>query len=186
MDNSFWYVYFPYRAANHFVPWRVKAMERNKERMAKEGLISEWLKARSHWASVSAFATSQTDLFTRKHSSRMRTDRVVTRPSSEPVSITPIVDKQTRVKTLPSLAVGKYISVDPGFSLCWSIEKRNEMKVPQRLTPLRMAAMWLHQLFLQSVVCVNCSVCRCQTVWMDLYPGRVPWVKDGNDSESPP
>ena len=36
----------------------------------------------------------------------MRTDRAVTRPSSEPVSMRPIVDRQTPVKTLPSLAVG--------------------------------------------------------------------------------
>ena len=43
---------------------------------------------------------------TRKHSSRMRTDRAVTRPSSEPVGMRPIVDRQTPVKTLPSLAVG--------------------------------------------------------------------------------
>ena len=33
----------------------------------------------------------------------MRTDRAVTRPSSEPVSMRPIVDRQTSVKTLPSL-----------------------------------------------------------------------------------
>ena len=37
----------------------------------------------------------------------MRTDRAVRRPSSEPVAVTPIVDRQTPVKTLPSLAVGK-------------------------------------------------------------------------------
>ena len=37
----------------------------------------------------------------------MHTDRAVTRPSSEPVSMRPIVDRQTPVKTLPSLAVGK-------------------------------------------------------------------------------
>ena len=43
---------------------------------------------------------------TRKHSSRMRTNRTITRPSSEPVSMRPIVDRQTPVKTLPSLAVG--------------------------------------------------------------------------------
>ena len=35
----------------------------------------------------------------------MRTDRAVTRPSSEPVFMRPIVDRQTPVKTLPSLAV---------------------------------------------------------------------------------
>ena len=45
---------------------------------------------------------------TRKHSSRMRTDHDVTRPSSEPVSMRPIVDRQTPLKTLPSLAVGNY------------------------------------------------------------------------------
>ena len=38
----------------------------------------------------------------------MCTDRAVTWPSSEPVSMRPIVDRQTPVKTLPSLAVGKY------------------------------------------------------------------------------
>ena len=36
----------------------------------------------------------------------MHTARAVTRPSSEPVSMRPIVDRQTPVKTLPSLAVG--------------------------------------------------------------------------------
>ena len=36
----------------------------------------------------------------------MRTNRAVTRPSSEPVSMRPIVDRQTPVKTLPSFAVG--------------------------------------------------------------------------------
>ena len=39
----------------------------------------------------------------------MHTDRAATRPSSEPVSMRPIVDRQTPVKTLPSLAVGKYV-----------------------------------------------------------------------------
>ena len=42
----------------------------------------------------------------RKHSSRMHTDRVVTRPSSESVSMRPIVDRRMPVKTLPSLVVG--------------------------------------------------------------------------------
>ena len=36
----------------------------------------------------------------------MHTDRAITRPSSESVSMRPIVDRQTPVKTLPSLAVG--------------------------------------------------------------------------------
>ena len=44
---------------------------------------------------------------TRQHSRRMRTDRAVTRPISERVATRPIVDRQTSVKTLPSLAVGK-------------------------------------------------------------------------------
>ena len=44
---------------------------------------------------------------TRKHSNRMCTGRTVTRPSNEPVSMRPIVDRQTPVKTLPFLAVGK-------------------------------------------------------------------------------
>ena len=39
---------------------------------------------------------------TRKHSSRMRTDRAVTRMSSERIAKRPIVDRQTPVKTLPS------------------------------------------------------------------------------------
>ena len=42
----------------------------------------------------------------RKHSSRMCADCTVTRPSSEPVSMRPIVDRPTPVKTLPSLAAG--------------------------------------------------------------------------------
>ena len=54
--------------------------------------------------------TPTTNLFTRKHSSRMRTDRAVTRMSSDRVAMRPIVDRMTgAVKTLPSLAVGKYI-----------------------------------------------------------------------------
>ena len=43
---------------------------------------------------------------TRQHSSRMRTDRAVTTSSSERVSSRPAVDRQTPVKTLPSLAFG--------------------------------------------------------------------------------
>ena len=41
----------------------------------------------------------------------MRTDRAVTRPSSERVVMRSIVDRQTYVKTLPSFAVGKYIII---------------------------------------------------------------------------
>ena len=37
----------------------------------------------------------------------MRTDRPVTRPNSERVAMRSIVDRQTPVKTLPSLSVGK-------------------------------------------------------------------------------
>ena len=37
----------------------------------------------------------------------MRTYHAVTRPSSERVAMRPIVDRQTLVKTLPSLAVDK-------------------------------------------------------------------------------
>ena len=40
----------------------------------------------------------------------MRTDHAITRPSSEPASMRPIVDRQTPVKTLPSLAFGNYNS----------------------------------------------------------------------------
>ena len=42
---------------------------------------------------------------TRKHSSRMRTDCAITRLSSEPVAMRPMVDKQRPVKSFPSLAV---------------------------------------------------------------------------------
>ena len=42
------------------------------------------------------------------HSSRMRTDRKVTMMSSDRVAMMPIVNRQTPVKTLPSLAVGNY------------------------------------------------------------------------------
>ena len=44
---------------------------------------------------------------TRKHSSRMHTDCAVTMPRCERLGMRPIVDRQTPVKTLPSLAVGK-------------------------------------------------------------------------------
>ena len=40
----------------------------------------------------------------------MLTDRAITRPSREPVGKRPIVDRQTPVKTLPSLAVGKIVN----------------------------------------------------------------------------
>ena len=50
------------------------------------------------------------EILTRKHSSRMRTDRAVTRLRSEQVAMRPIVDRQTPVKTLSSLAVGKKLS----------------------------------------------------------------------------
>ena len=38
----------------------------------------------------------------------MRTDHSVTRPSSERIATRPIVDGETSVKPLPSLAVGNY------------------------------------------------------------------------------
>ena len=44
---------------------------------------------------------SESTGLTRKNFSRMRTVRAVTRSSSEPVSMRPIVDSQTPVKTLP-------------------------------------------------------------------------------------
>ena len=50
---------------------------------------------------------SEMKYHTRKHPNTMRTDRAITRPSSEPVGMRPIVDRQTPVKTLPSLAVVK-------------------------------------------------------------------------------
>ena len=40
----------------------------------------------------------------------MRTDRAITRLSSDRVAMRPIVERQTPVKTLPSLAVGKYLA----------------------------------------------------------------------------
>ena len=46
---------------------------------------------------------------TREHSSRMRTDHAVTRMSNDRVVMRPIVDRQTPIKTLLSLAVGKYV-----------------------------------------------------------------------------
>ena len=42
----------------------------------------------------------------------MRTDRAVTRTSSERVAMRQIVDRQTPVKTLPSLAVGNKLLID--------------------------------------------------------------------------
>ena len=60
--------------------------------------------------------TFQTYDKTRKHSSRMRSDHAVTRPSSEPVSMRQIVDIQTPVKTLPFLAVGnKLVLMDSSY-----------------------------------------------------------------------
>ena len=43
---------------------------------------------------------------TRKHSSRMRTDRAITMMTNDRAAMWPIVDRQTPVKTLPSLTVG--------------------------------------------------------------------------------
>ena len=43
-----------------------------------------------------------------KHSSSTCTDRAITSMTSDRVAKRPIVDRQTRVKTLPSLAIGKY------------------------------------------------------------------------------
>ena len=54
---------------------------------------------------------------TRKHSSRMRTDHSVTRPSGESVSMRPTVDRQTPVKTLPCLVVGKNGLLSRGLHL---------------------------------------------------------------------
>ena len=44
--------------------------------------------------------------YTRNHSRRTRTDRAVTRMTSDWAAMRLIVDRQTTVKTLPSLAVG--------------------------------------------------------------------------------
>ena len=60
----------------------------------------------------------------------MHTDHAVSRLSSEPVSMRPIVDRQTPMKTLPSLAVGKNF-------VCLSWEKififANRRKLAPRL-----------------------------------------------------
>ena len=58
---------------------------------------------------------------TRKHFSRMRTDRAVTWPSSEPVSTRPIVDRQTPVKTWTRAQEKKFL-------------KKKEMYPPNKLT----------------------------------------------------
>ena len=54
---------------------------------------------------IFSFSTKKLHV-TRKHSSRMRTDRTITKPNSERLVMRLIVDRQTPVKTLPSLAVG--------------------------------------------------------------------------------
>ena len=41
----------------------------------------------------------------------MHTDRNVRRPSSEPVAVRPIVDRQTPVKTLAFFAVGNNVNI---------------------------------------------------------------------------
>ena len=46
----------------------------------------------------------------------MRINRVVTRVSSDQVAMRPIVDRQTPVKTLPFLAVGKNGILETFFS----------------------------------------------------------------------
>ena len=63
--------------------------------------------SRSWTATYSVMLSNEMKVLTRKHSSKMHTNRAVTRPGSEPVSTRPIVDRQTPAKTLPSLAVGK-------------------------------------------------------------------------------
>ena len=62
---------------------------------------------------------------TRKHSCSMRTNRAITRPSREPVSMRLIVDRQTTVKTLPFLAVGKYVTLN---LTAWSHKPRQFYK----------------------------------------------------------
>ena len=47
----------------------------------------------------------------------MHTDRAVRRPSGEPVAMRLIVNRQTPVKTLPSLVVGNYIKWKEGTLL---------------------------------------------------------------------
>ena len=63
----------------------------------------------SCWVSFLQICQLCLDLLSkRKQSSGMRTDRTVTRMSSDRVAMRPIVDRnwQTPVKTLPSLVVG--------------------------------------------------------------------------------
>ena len=43
----------------------------------------------------------------------MHIDRAVRRPSCEPVTMRPTVDRQTPVKILPSIAVRKYTQYTP-------------------------------------------------------------------------
>ena len=48
----------------------------------------------------------------------MRTDRAVTRMTGDQVVMRLIVDRQTPVKTLPSLAVGKNVNVIKTLNAC--------------------------------------------------------------------
>ena len=78
------------------------------------------------WLTESADSEDMNE--TRKHSSRMHTDRAVTRSSSEPVAMRPIVDRQKPVKTLPSLAVGNYLNfpeVIAKLQLCFILHFTN-------------------------------------------------------------
>ena len=76
----------------------------------------------------------QSIIFTRKLSSRIRTDRAVTRPCSEPACMRPIVDRQTPVKTLPSLAVGNIQCDNGAYS---STVKKNSNCIDSHGVPLQ-------------------------------------------------
>ena len=60
---------------------------------------------------------AENSMKTKKHFSRMCTDRAVTRMSSGRVALRRTVDRQTPVKTLPSLAVGNERNCIPRTSL---------------------------------------------------------------------
>ena len=64
--------------------------------------ILHLLASQSYLYSQHLTLVAQNEGKTRKHSSRMRADRAVTRRGSEIVAMRPIVDRQTPVKTLPS------------------------------------------------------------------------------------
>ena len=69
----------------------------------KKHYLSATTVADSKYSHVTKFEVKS---LTRKHSSRMRTDRAITRMTNDRAAMWTIVDRQTPVKTLPSLTVG--------------------------------------------------------------------------------